>query len=93
METKAGGAGQLETCLPVVGRGRPGREAALSLPWRWRDVSKLVGELAEACGRLVSHVGVHWDTEAQRTESRRVEGQRVAQVLASATPTPFYFTS
>ena len=60
-------------------------------------MSKLEGELAEASGRLhptsTSHIGVHWDTEAQRTESRGVEGQRVAQVLASATPTPFYFTS
>ena len=61
-------------------------------------MSKLVGELAEASGRLppssTSHIGVHWDTEAQRTESRSVEGQRVAQVvLASATPSHFYFTS
>ena len=27
-------------------------------------------------------MGVHWDTEAQRTESHLVEGQRVAQVFA-----------
>ena len=30
-------------------------EAALSLIWCWRGVSKLEGELAETSGRLVSH--------------------------------------
>ena len=37
-----------------IGRGGPRLEAALSLIWRWRGVSKLEDELAEAYGRLVS---------------------------------------
>ena len=38
----------------LVGRGWPRREAGLGLIWRWRGVSKLEGELAEASGRLLS---------------------------------------
>ena len=39
--------------LPT-GRGWPRLEVALSLVWRWRGVSKLEGELADAPGRLFS---------------------------------------
>ena len=57
VENKAGMAGQPEhVCqLAEAGRGRrPRLEAALRLIWRWRGVSKLEGEPAEASGRLVS---------------------------------------
>jgi hypothetical protein len=42
--------------LPI-GRGGPRRRAALRLIWRWRGVSKLEGEWAEASGRLSSAWG------------------------------------
>ena len=42
------------TDLPI-GRGQPRREAALRwLSWRWRGVSRPEGEVAAACGRLLS---------------------------------------
>eukprot|EP00964_Phaeocystis_antarctica_P115386 scaffold79374_cov72-Phaeocystis_antarctica.AAC.4 len=57
-EKKAGVAGQPEqSCqLDEAGRGCgwPRLEAALSLIWRWRGVSKLEGDVAEASGRLFS---------------------------------------
>ena len=47
--------------LAEAGRGWPGLETAPSSIWRWRGVSKLEGELegelAEASGRLPSHMG------------------------------------
>ena len=44
--------------LAEAGRGWPRREAALSLIWRWRGVSKLEGEGAEASGRRNGNVTV-----------------------------------
>ena len=49
MGNKAGVAGQPEhLCQSAeAGRGWPRLQAALSLLWRWRGVSKLEGEWAE----------------------------------------------
>ena len=54
VESKADMAGQPEhICqLAEAGRGWPRLEAALSLSWRWRGVSKLEGEWAEASSRV-----------------------------------------
>ena len=43
--------------LAEAGRGWPRLEAALRLLWYWRGASQLEGELAEASGRGVFHMG------------------------------------
>ena len=70
--------------LAGAGRGWPGLEAALSLVWRWRGVSKLEGELAEASGQpLSTQRGARAEHLHKVLAQRHARRQRRVRVITS----------
>ena len=70
--------------LAEAGRGWPGLEGTPSLVWRWRGVSKLESEWAEASGRLLStQRGARAEHLHQVLAQRHARRQRRVRVITS----------